>query len=545
MRNRTTSDESASKAAGGLGNSSISTLVMATFILSLTASLALLQSNCKLMWIDEFLGFYTAHQPSFLGVLHVQLTGPYVLEPPTFDLLEHASMAVFGAGAFAMRLPSILSLLVMQICVFGIVRRIAGARAGCFAMLFPLLIHAFDYASEGRPYALLLACMAAGLYCWQSAARTDGQRRLLLSGLAISQAVAITSHYYGLLVVVPVLAGELVRATRARRIDWPVAAAMLLGCSSVLLDLPFREAVLVYRAHINSVPDPGAAMIYLTYSWAIFKDPYRWNTRQLHLGLMALDMIFLSFVVGKWRYFPPPAQSERLARRATDNYHEWIAIATTAFLPVFAVLFGRFVTHAYFPRYGIEAVVGLDILAALSIGPLLENRARYYILISATLVLAIALNVGIARGSRVTQQATLEAIHHVPDQARVLMAKGTPPIFIPSSLCFTDSYYVAGDFSNPIACVYSFDIEMRLFHHDTGYLTAQRMMLSTPTHWSSYEQLKAQRPPRILVVGQDDEEWIEAPLRDEHAALTPLGRGLGGEMYQVAFPSDPAALAAR
>jgi len=65
-------------------------------------------------------------------------------------------MRLFGAGPFGIRLPSLLGYLMMQVCLYIFVRRIAPERAAVFALAFPALNTTLIYASEGRPYALML-----------------------------------------------------------------------------------------------------------------------------------------------------------------------------------------------------------------------------------------------------------------------------------------------------------------------------------------------------------------------------------------------------
>ena len=71
--------------------------------------------------------------------MQVQRTEPISLDPLLYPLLAHAGMKAFGAGAFALRLPALMGFLLMQVCLFFFVRRLAGERAGVVAAAFPAL----------------------------------------------------------------------------------------------------------------------------------------------------------------------------------------------------------------------------------------------------------------------------------------------------------------------------------------------------------------------------------------------------------------------
>lgn len=137
----------------------------------LTATISLLWSHHKLMSQDEFFVLQTDSIATVSQLIHIQRTTPISLDPLVYHLLAHASMRLFGADAFALRLPSFLGYLLMQVCLFFIVRRVAGERAGVFALAFPALTAALFYSVEGRPYGLLLGLYALTLLSWQAATR--------------------------------------------------------------------------------------------------------------------------------------------------------------------------------------------------------------------------------------------------------------------------------------------------------------------------------------------------------------------------------------
>src|ERR1700735_653938 len=154
-------------------NKSIRSYLLAVLFLLLTAVLSLIWSHVRLMWNDEFLSFYTDGVATFKQVILVQLHHPISLDPPTYHLLSHLSMDIFGRNAIALRLPALAGFLLFQLCLFFFVRRLAGDRSAIIAMAVPLLTASFRYSVEGRPYGLLLGLYALSLLYWQIATLDD------------------------------------------------------------------------------------------------------------------------------------------------------------------------------------------------------------------------------------------------------------------------------------------------------------------------------------------------------------------------------------
>ena len=102
-------------------------------MLGFTLAVSLLWSRAKLFSQDEMYEFQTDSVSSLRELIHVQRTWPISLDPPLYHALSHGAMQVFGATAFAQRLPALLGFLLMQICLFFLVRRLAGERAGAVA----------------------------------------------------------------------------------------------------------------------------------------------------------------------------------------------------------------------------------------------------------------------------------------------------------------------------------------------------------------------------------------------------------------------------
>ena len=76
---------------------------------------------------------------------------------------------------------------------------------------------------------------------WQAAAEQTEKRLWQLSGLAVAVAGAMLTHTYGLLVILPVGFGELIRSIRIKRLDWTVWLTLGLSSSAILVSVPLRQ----------------------------------------------------------------------------------------------------------------------------------------------------------------------------------------------------------------------------------------------------------------------------------------------------------------
>ena len=131
-----------------------------------TAALSITWSYCKLVWLDEFLVLTTDSTPSFSQIVHIQKAYPISLDPLAYHAVAHAAILAFGPNAFSIRLPSLVGFLVMQVCLFVFVRRIASERAAVFALAFPALTDALYFSVEGRPYSMMLGLTGLAMINW-------------------------------------------------------------------------------------------------------------------------------------------------------------------------------------------------------------------------------------------------------------------------------------------------------------------------------------------------------------------------------------------
>src|ERR1700761_3176548 len=232
------------------------TRLAALLILLVTAAVAFTWSHVKLLSQDEIFVLQTDGVSSLRELIHIQRNYPISLDPLVFHVLAHACTKIFGPTALALRLPSIFGFLLMQLCLFLATRVIAGPRAALVAMAFPALTASLFYAPEARPYGLLLGLYALAFLAWQTVTRrvpiavssrpevsrseaaverpAFSSRTSWLITLALTIALTLNTHYFGILVLIPLCLAELVRTIQRRRLDPPMVAAILIGMAGIV-----------------------------------------------------------------------------------------------------------------------------------------------------------------------------------------------------------------------------------------------------------------------------------------------------------------------
>jgi hypothetical protein len=304
-------------------------------------------------WYDELFTAYMCRLPG-MGAIWSALKQGIDLHPPLFYAVTRACQAVFGAGELATRLPAVLGFLAMTLCVFRFVSRYGSRSAGLAAMIFPLLTGGYYYASEARPYGMVLGFSALAAVFWQAAARGEN-RRIALPGFAAALGCAMLSHCYAVLAMFPFALAEAARFISRRKIDWPMLAWLAAPSPIVLSYLPMLAATKgstfnnpIFRPEWRSIPA----------SYSMYFDGALWPV------LAAFAVLALA------RSGPEASPAE--AAGARIPMHELVLGTSFALVPVFCVLLSMGMTGIYFDRYGLPALVGCSIL----LGGLIARRTR-------------------------------------------------------------------------------------------------------------------------------------------------------------------------
>jgi hypothetical protein len=267
--------------------------------------------------------------------------------PPVVHFATHLVGSLVGLSHVTTRLPAMVGFWLMCVCLFVFLQRRVGPALAAIGMLLPVTAPAaYFYAYEARGYGMVLGFSGAAVVCWDLA-HARRWRRLALLGLPLCLAAAIATHFYAVLVIVPLAVGELARTLERRRIDWLVWA----GCLAPgLILLPINPVVghvrglreVALRAHRVSVPE-------LVDAWSQFL-----SASVIYLGLLAI--ICLAQMRQPTDASPVPA-----LRGRPPTPSDWLLVVAWMALPMGAWILANLETGNFRFRYTIVTIIGFGL----------------------------------------------------------------------------------------------------------------------------------------------------------------------------------------
>jgi len=492
-------------------------------LLLISGSFSLLWSHYKLLAGDEFYEVWTDSAPSIRQLFDIQRNYPVALDPFAYHAIAHAAIRVFGVNAFAIRLPSILGVLLMQVCLFVFLRRISTERVALFALGFTAFTCTPHYSIEGRPYGLMLGLFGLAMVSWQTAVRREKGRTIALVILALSITVALNTHYFGILLLIPLCIAELFRALKVRRFDFPMFATIGAGAAGILFVLPFMKAAREFHSAYGSWNMLKLKAIGWTYLWVL-------SNHSGTLDRVIFAVVLICVCVALW------ASIYRLRSMTITQLEpdEVFIVAITA-LPLFGFLLAWFNSSVLEPRFVIAVVIGISALTASGIFSLFpSDRAKRFIL--TTLFLAIA-STGFAHIylERIAAEKTLSSMALSPEIKAELTTSPNKELYIQDIGMFGSATFYEPDpnMRSRLVLVYSADQEIKW--NQENVISATAIHLSRFTHLKTipYESLTMQSGSLIFVdydralktVGWN---WLAKAFDATHAEVKPLGSAFCG-----------------
>jgi hypothetical protein len=500
--------------------------------LVVTAALSAAWSAQKLLEQDEIFSLQTDRVSSLAEVFRIQRLYPISLEPPAYHVLAHAAMAVFGPTSFALRLPAFLGYLAMPFCLYFFVRNLIGEgkvaeRAGLVAMAIPALTWTLFYAAEGRPYGLMLGCFAAAVLFWQIAARRTEARLWPLLGLAAALAFTLNVHFYGVLLLIPLCGAELLRTLQRRKLDPPMLAALALGMAAILLTVPYIKASGEFKKHYYAGP----------VSAHMLTQPYRQMllnyTTYPHAVQTLLQLLLVVAAIAALVSCVRLARSGRLA--ATQP--EFAIVALLALMPVFAFVLGKFVTHALEVRHSIGAVIGIVMVIALALTPVLRSRNAFAGVMAVLLLGAVVVDLQRTAVSAADARLFKAELVLTPQEQAAVDACPDHNIYFQDLGEWEEASVYEPDptVRAHMVLVYSLHEEMTHEQHDTMYLTAIHTQHFSPQPIASYDALRNTPGEHIFATFHSGWSWTDAAFSTEATTVEPLGKAFGGDLVKVRF----------
>jgi len=496
--------------------------------LILTVVISLLWSHCELLWGDEFGILTTDSVSSVRTLIHVQRATPISLDPIVYHLVAHAFIKLFGPRAFAIRFPSLLGYLTMQICLFAFVRRAVSERAAVFAVALTVSAGTLWYAGQGRPYGLLLGLFGLVMVSWQTAVRSETRRLGALVVLGLSTALALNTHYYAVLILVPLCGAELFRTLERRRIDVPLLLAIGAGVTGIIFALPFARGAASFRSHYYTH----------TVSFHIISHVYLWITLgTLQLSMNAQRVIEVCLILAITT-LAVTATREVMTGKSSLLKAELVFLLLVAALPFFGYLLARMVTHVIEARFLLGAILGIDALLAIGAASLFQRPRTVRLVLTILFAAAVYAGVVRIREQFVQSQQILARLTLAPETKAAIEARPNQPIFILNWYEFqlVRHYAPDPDMRQRIALYYSREQELRCCNSDTMTLTALHTQPMMEMKLESYEALAKQPGEHLFVIFHMDFDWTDRALAASHAKITYLGPAYGGDLVSVRFP---------
>jgi hypothetical protein len=482
-------------------------------LIAISAATILPYARVKPFWHDEIYTILLSRLPSIDATWHAEEEG-VDLSPPLNLWLTRGVHAVAGSGPIVTRVPAIAGFLLMVFVVFALLHQRAGVVAATTGALLPFLTAGLRYAAEARAYGVMMGLTAAALYCWMEAA--EGRRRALhLTLLWAALAGSLWNHYFGVLAFAPIVAGELARAIRRRRLDVGVAVAIAGAVAAALPLIPLLRVGSTQRSAFWAQGAQSQIVDVYRFLLNALLSPRDGIVAALAITIVGGSLLLKRRPVDETRHLPS---------------HEAVAIAVAVATPMLAVLIGRFVVGVFVPRYALGGIVGLSIGVPIALWRYDVRRSPAELLVCAALLYAVGTSAVVA------VRTQTRPINPIEDRTLLTSSFQSPgPTVISSSLQFLQYwYYLPPAFATRVC--YLADPAQALSRTgsdtiDRGYLALSRW---TAVPIQPYQTFLAQH--RSFRVYEGGSGWLLDALRDLHARIDLIARSPEGRLYQVTMP---------
>ncbi len=341
---------------------------------------SLVDAATKPFWYDEVMTFIVTRQATVSRIWSA-LARAVDGQAPGFYLIERLFAPIVSYQEIAFRLPLIFGFCLTTVCLFLFVRRQSGGAYALACAAIPLATSLFHfYATEARPYSLVVACVSIALLCYQ---RAPAPGWMLLMGSIL--AVSLTLNYYAVFALVPFALAEFVLLLSGRQLRWPVWLA--LACGTIPLAL-FWPLLAQNKKYYGALPfaNPSLSAILHIYG-SIFGASPPW-------GVAIVAVMFLS-IVGIIVF--PKANRTGTESQTNTSLHEHVLVLTLLVLPLIGYLIAKIMHAGMSERYVLSTGLGVP-LAVAQILPRLQRRS-------------LALAVGFVISLLVTQEAIFWKAH--------------------------------------------------------------------------------------------------------------------------------------
>jgi len=272
----------------------------------------------------------------------------------------------------------------------------------------------------------------------------EGKKRVwTVPALAVGLFLAVASHYYGVLFLLPLAVGELAKITKRRSIDFPVCSSFLASLIPILLFSPLILRAVPYSRNFWAVPYWGAML-----DW--YPDM---------LGRMPLVLLAAAGVVFLLRI---PATEDSRSAAPEVPFPMAVTLTACALLPVAGAIIAKLVTHASAERYFIAGLPGTVILLLWGLRRIIRHDMAGPALASAICIVLLTQQWRELRGQ---QNITLRQMMSIATLLR--QVRDVPIVMSEVTVFHRLSFYAQRDLANRLVYVADPHISIRYLGHDT------------------------------------------------------------------------------
>jgi hypothetical protein len=482
-------------------------------VLTLLYVVAVLEANRRIVWFDELFTLDLARARTI--PLLWQLIRKFDFQPPAGYLLSRFSMELFGQSPFGLRFPSMLEFYIGSVALFFFARRKAGISYAAAALLILWSGTIFQYATEARPYALLMMSFSTLLLCWDIAT-TSEKRRLALWGAALSNLVMLSAHVLAPVSLFPFLAAELVRFSRTRKADFALWAALLVPAAAMTLYIPLLKGY-------------GALYFPSAYQASLGRIVFFYFDTIKVISVASFLAVFAALILPQGKPWTGSARGWRP--------EEMVLLGSILLNPILLNIALMRRHGAFWDRYAITTWAGIYIGMAILLG-LRLNRNRYagYAAVAVLLVFCVRTDVWLPSSTPVVKDAS--AIAGVRSDLPLVDAGGVT--------FFEMNHYEKPDFLSRLYFLKDRSAAMSYTHtnlfEDRGWGDGMKPYFPISASVSSYTDFVHEHR-EFLVLGTygSPEEWVLRKLHDDGARLIWLGAYplpyVDSNLYLVTLPA--------
>jgi len=193
-------------------------------ILVLAGAVRVWKIDQKNIWLDESVSWDTGKRP--LPALLEQVRGD--IHPPGYYVLIHDWMAVAGTSPTALRMMSVLFMLIALYAAWRLARRWLPPGPMAIALLWIAISpHLVAYAQEARMYAAVTAMVMLALVAYRLWAESAYASILALVAFVMCMSTALYLHYFTALVIAALWLHVLIVGHRRKRLPGPVPVSAI------------------------------------------------------------------------------------------------------------------------------------------------------------------------------------------------------------------------------------------------------------------------------------------------------------------------------